>query len=393
MVAIPDFSAGAMENWGLITYREAYLLFDPNVSSTTNQHSVASVIAHELAHQWFGNLVTMKWWTDLWLNEGFATYMAGVAVHHLFPQWNSLEEEAVTNLLNVFSFDSLRTSHPVSVPIGHPNEIDEIFDTISYKKGSFLIRMMSLFLGEETLRKGVSNYLQKHKYGNAEQDDLWASLTTEAHKNKILPQNLTVKTVMDTWTLQTGYPVITVTRDYKKNTADITQERFVKDAVKLKEKESCWWVPLSYTNAEELAFGSSTPKSWLSCPQDKHSLENLPNDKTWVLFNIQIAGIYKINYDEHNWNLLSKTLNSEQYKKIPTLNRVQLIDDASDLAFTGALQYKVLFDLVKYLKYEDQYLPWKAALSNINSLNRQLKRTSFYGNFKVFKLQIIVLKV
>ncbi|KAJ8967080.1 hypothetical protein NQ314_003092 [Rhamnusium bicolor] len=114
MIAIPDFSAGAMENWGLITYREAYLLYDPEVSSKTSQHSVASVIAHELAHQWFGNLVTMKWWTDLWLNEGFATYMASLAVEALFPQWNSLQEEAAGNLLSVFSFDSLRTSHPVS---------------------------------------------------------------------------------------------------------------------------------------------------------------------------------------------------------------------------------------------------------------------------------------
>lgn len=114
MVAIPDFSAGAMENWGLITYREAYLLYDPKVSSKMSQHHVASVIAHELAHQWFGNLVTMKWWTDLWLNEGFATYMASLAVDKLFPQWNSLQEEAAGNMISVFSFDSLRTSHPVS---------------------------------------------------------------------------------------------------------------------------------------------------------------------------------------------------------------------------------------------------------------------------------------
>lgn len=113
MIAIPDFNAGAMENWGLITYREALLLIDPDVSSRTNQLSVARVIAHELAHQWFGNLVTMKWWTDLWLNEGFATYMAGLAVHHVHPEWNSLEKQDSDNLLSVFSFDSLESSHPV----------------------------------------------------------------------------------------------------------------------------------------------------------------------------------------------------------------------------------------------------------------------------------------
>lgn len=114
MIAIPDFNAGAMENWGLVTYRETYLLYNPNSSSVTNKHSIASVIAHELAHQWFGNLVTMKWWTDLWLNEGFATYMAALAIHELYPHWNSLNGEVVDNLLAVFEFDGLKTSHPVS---------------------------------------------------------------------------------------------------------------------------------------------------------------------------------------------------------------------------------------------------------------------------------------
>lgn len=136
MIAIPDFSAGAMENWGLITYRETALLYHPNISTASNKHRVASVIAHELAHQWFGNLVTMKWWTDLWLNEGFATYVASLGVEHLHPEWHSLEEESVDNTLGIFKFDALTSSHPVSVEIGHPNQISEIFDAISYEKGS-----------------------------------------------------------------------------------------------------------------------------------------------------------------------------------------------------------------------------------------------------------------
>lgn len=115
MIAVPDFSAGAMENWGLITYREKYLLFDPKESPTVEKESIASVVAHELAHQWFGNLVTMKWWTDLWLNEGFATYMSAIAVHDFSPEWNFLPEETAINIMAVFSFDSLQSSHPVSI--------------------------------------------------------------------------------------------------------------------------------------------------------------------------------------------------------------------------------------------------------------------------------------
>lgn len=114
MIAIPDFSAGAMENWGLITYRESLLLYDPNTTSYSYKESIASVIAHELAHQWFGNLVTMKWWTDLWLNEGFATYMSSLALQNLFPEWKTFETHVATNLMSVFSFDALKTSHPVS---------------------------------------------------------------------------------------------------------------------------------------------------------------------------------------------------------------------------------------------------------------------------------------
>ncbi|CAH1985341.1 unnamed protein product [Acanthoscelides obtectus] len=390
MVAIPDFSAGAMENWGLITYREAYLLYDQNISSKSSQHSVASVIAHELAHQWFGNLVTMKWWTDLWLNEGFATYMASLAVEHLFPQWNSLEEEGAENMISVFSFDSLRTSHPVSVPIGDPKEIDEIFDTISYKKGSSLLRMMSLFLGEETVRKGVSKYLNKHKFSNAEQDDLWECLTEEAHKNKVLPGNLTVKTIMDTWTLQTGYPVITVTRDYEKKNAIVSQARFLKDIVNFKDNSNpCWWIPLTYSTKSNLSFHKSTPEHWISCPSDSQVIENLGAQDEWIIFNNKMAGIYRVNYDAKNWKLLTEYLQSEEYSKIPVLNRVQLINDAADLAFVGRLEYDVFFDLVKYLKMEEGYLPWKAALGKTGSLTTHLKKSSVYGIYKEYMKQLL----
>lgn len=295
MVALPDFNSGAMENWGLITYREVYLLYDPQVSSTSSKHGVSSVIAHELAHQWFGNLVTMKWWTDLWLNEGFATYMSALAVHHVHPEWNSLDDEAIDDLLSVFSFDSLESSHPVSVPIGHPREIDQIFDTISYKKGSSIIRMMGLFLGEETLRKGVSNYLEKHKYCNAEQDDLWQSLTDVAHANGVLPKNLSVKTIMDTWTVQTGYPVVHVERLYGKNMVEIRQDRFLRNNIKLlKNVPQCWWVPISYTTQTEKNFNDTKPKHWLSCTNEKQTFEVPQDDDKWIIFNIQGAGRFYI---------------------------------------------------------------------------------------------------
>merc|ERR1719376_197747 len=170
MIAIPDFSAGAMENWGLITYRETAMLYDPLVSAARNKQRVAVVVSHELAHQWFGDLVTPSWWTDLWLNEGFASYLENLGVDAVEPTWKMEEQFVINDLHSVFSLDCLESSHPISIPVGHPDEISEIFDGISYNKGASIIRMMNHFLGESTLRKGLTNYLRHFSYDSAEQD-------------------------------------------------------------------------------------------------------------------------------------------------------------------------------------------------------------------------------
>ena len=246
MIAIPDFGAGAMENWGLITYREVYLLFKEGVSSAKNMERIAYVISHELAHQWFGNLVTPSWWTDLWLNEGFATYVGYLGVDAVQPELQYMEDFIISEFHDVLRLDVLQSSHPVSVPVGHPDEIGEIFDKISYGKGASIIRMMEHFLTKETFRRGLTNYLTKMKYKAAEQDDLWEHLTEQGHqvtlismsnpsnsfpifvsfKDGTLGSDMDVKTVMDTWTLQSGFPVVSVTRYYDENTASVSQNKF-----------------------------------------------------------------------------------------------------------------------------------------------------------------------
>ncbi len=163
MVAIPDFSAGAMENWGLVTYRTAYLLHDEENSSLKAKQLIAYVVGHELAHQWFGNLVTMEWWTDLWLNEGFATWVGWLASDKLFPQWDIWTEFVVDDSQAGLRLDGLRSSHPIEVAVKNPKEIGQIFDSISYSKGASVISMLVAFLGEETFRKGLQSYLQEFK--------------------------------------------------------------------------------------------------------------------------------------------------------------------------------------------------------------------------------------
>eukprot|EP00276_Gloeochaete_wittrockiana_P001400 CAMPEP_0184675586 /NCGR_PEP_ID=MMETSP0308-20130426/87867_1 /TAXON_ID=38269 /ORGANISM="Gloeochaete witrockiana, Strain SAG 46.84" /LENGTH=970 /DNA_ID=CAMNT_0027123301 /DNA_START=44 /DNA_END=2956 /DNA_ORIENTATION=- len=176
-IAIPDFAAGAMENWGLVTYREVAVLIDPVNSSTAMRQRVAEVVAHEMAHQWFGNLVTMEWWTHLWLNEGFATWAAYLAVDHIFPEWDMWTQFVTGNFSRALTLDGLKSSHPIEVEVKNSGEISEIFDAISYSKGASVIRMLASYLGYETFKQGLNVYLKRFTYRNAVTEDLWQALS------------------------------------------------------------------------------------------------------------------------------------------------------------------------------------------------------------------------
>lgn len=377
-IAIPDFSAGAMENWGLITYRETALLFAPNVSSESNKQRIAEVIAHELAHQWFGNLVTMKWWTDLWLNEGFATYIASLGVKNLSPEWDSYNADSLDNSISIFRRDAQLSSHPISQPILNTSQIGERFDSISYKKGSAVLRMLHMLLGQDGFFEGVQDYLTKHKYQNAEQDDLWSAFTEKAHKfNRIKPE-YNMKTIMDSWTLQTGYPLVKVNRNYEDGSIVITQHRFLENnTIPEEEAKKCWWVPLSYTTPSELDFMTTTPKAWLECDESEGNVPLKLNDvaaaNEWIIFNIQLSGVYRVMYDIDNWKLLNATLNSDKFSTIHVMNRAHLVDDAISFAWSGYHDYDITFDILEYLTKEREYLPWKSALDGLSNVIRLLR--------------------
>ena len=237
MVAIPDFSAGAMENWGLITYRVVDLLFDEKTGGAATRQRVAEVVQHELAHQWFGNLVTMDFWDGLWLNEGFATWMSWYSCNSFFPEWKVWQGYVTDNLQHALALDSLRSSHPIEVPVKRADEINQIFDAISYSKGSCVLRMISKYIGEETFIKGIRQYLKKHAYGNTQTGDLWAALSDASGKD--------VERVMDIWTKNVGYPVVTVTENAKDQEIHVKQNRFLRTAdVKADEDKTLYPVSL-----------------------------------------------------------------------------------------------------------------------------------------------------
>ncbi|MBI5377694.1 MAG: M1 family peptidase, partial [Thaumarchaeota archaeon] len=250
MIAVPDFASGAMENWGAITFRETILLYDPKTSSTETKQHIAEVISHEIAHQWFGNLVTMKWWNDLWLNESFATFMATKAVHHYYPEWDLWDQFLIGETSGAMSLDALKTSHPIDVKVNKPSEVREIFDEISYNKGGSVLRMLENFLGEKNFRSGLKTYLTKHKYGNATTEDLWNVLEKVSKKP--------VRKMMNSWVRQVGYPIIEATT--KDSKMLLVQKRYLAENNGKPQKGS-WIVPVSIKTPYGVTFKLMTRPS------------------------------------------------------------------------------------------------------------------------------------
>ncbi|XP_054751967.2 aminopeptidase N-like isoform X2 [Lytechinus pictus] len=378
MIAVPDFSAGAMENWGLIIYRETALLYDDKVNSASNKQRVAVVVSHELAHQWFGNLVTPIWWDDLWLNEGFASYVEYLGVDYVEPDWGMREQFVVVDLQSVFEPDSLGTSHPVRVPVNSPDEINEIFDSISYSKGASIIRMLNNFLGEEVFVDGLSYYLNSHKESNADSDDLWFALK-EADVGK---GNNDVKAIMDTWTKQMGYPVVDLRR-HGATQLNASQEHFLVNPEagvddKYGDLGYLWYVYLTYTQKTGADF---TTPDYMWIEKEPWALVNLSSSMAaddWYLANIQQFGFYRVNYDNENWARLSQQL-VQDHTVLPNENRAQMINDAFSLARVGRVDYPIALNLTLYMDQEMDYIPWEAALGVISYITDMFSRYSGYG--------------
>lgn len=391
-LAVPDFGAGAMENWGLIIYRENSLFYSNEDSSISDMQHVTMTVAHELAHQWFGNLVTMKWWDDLWLNEGFATYIATLGIDNLCADWSAYQELSIEYMLYILNADGYCNTHPIHQAVSEPNEIGELFDSITYRKGAVLIRMVHIFIGDTAFRCGIHNYLTNFAYTNAKQEDLWMALSKAAHDMKSIPADLDVATIMDTWTLQKGIPLVNVERHYQIKSATISQSRFIQhnDAVNFpfhKPLETeIWYVPISYTIESQADFIRIEPMAWLRGDVLKSTslaLNNLPDDDEWLILNIQLGTPYRVNYDPFNWNLIIKGLSCDSYRRIHVINRAQLVDDSMALAWSGHLSYCITLKLLDYLRYESEYLPWRAALDQFTIIERIIRETSDFEDFQV----------
>ncbi|GLH04429.1 Aminopeptidase [Gryllus bimaculatus] len=371
LIAIADFSAGAMENWGLVTYRETCLLVDPENTSAERKQWIALVVGHELAHQWFGNLVTMEWWTHLWLNEGYASFVEFLCVAHLFPEYDIWTQFVCDTYSRALELDWLKNSHPIEVPVGHPSEIDEIFDDISYNKGASVIRMLHKYIGDEDFRKGMNLYLTRHQYKNTFTEDLWTALEEASNKP--------VGAVMSTWTKQTGYPVVKVSSQQEGSARKIclTQEKFCADN-NAPSNGTLWMVPITISTSR------SPGEVVQSTVLETHSAELILSDvssEDWVKVNPGTVGFYRTQYPSE---MLAQFVPAVKDKSLPPLDRLGLLDDLFALVQAGQAPTVEVLKLMEAYQDEDNFTVWSSINSCLVRLSLLLSYTDYEDSFKAY---------
>ncbi|XP_058810671.1 glutamyl aminopeptidase-like isoform X2 [Phymastichus coffea] len=380
MAAIPDFVSGAMENWGLVTYRESRLLYDNLTTSTSNKEDIASVVGHEFAHMWFGNLVTMAWWNDLWLNEGFATYMSFKSVNAIFPEWNYMDQFAINELHRAFATDAKLSSHPIVQTVNNPDEITAIFDVISYQKGASVLRMLENFVGTDIFYNSVTKYLKKHAYQNAETMSLFEII------QETIGSKINIASIMDTWTRQMGFPVVDVTKH--KNMYVLTQKRFLAKAnTTFDPSESPygykWIIPITFTTSKN----SEPTLIWFD--KDANNLViNLDEPVDWIKFNHDQIGYYRVNYERSEWESILNVLRWS-HKRFSTQDRTHLLEDAFSLAYAGELDYIIAMNMTLYLGSEKNFSPWSVASDKLKAIDTLLSSTPTSAKFREYVRELV----
>lgn len=371
LVALPDFASGAMENWGLITFREQGLLYDPANSSLPIKQYITMVIAHELTHQWFGNLVTMRWWTDLWLNEGFAERMAYLPMDRFYPEWQVWTQMVVDQQQMAFKFDALANTHPIQVPINDPEEISSIFDNISYDKGACCIHMLEQFLGKDVFRDGLRYYLKKHSYGNTVTTDLWQALEDVSGKP--------VKDFMAVWIEQAGFPLV------RANVTDtevhLTQEQFLLNPLERgKEQlaEPIW--PIALQNGVELPELFDRPEA--TYPLTKY--------EGVLKLNTGQNSFFRTAYNASHLEKLGELISSG---KMDVNDRIGVLSDAFETAKAGYADTATALHLLEAYRDEHNDAVWDIISANIGSIRSLMDDEKLREDMKPYVRKLVAVQL
>ena len=356
MIGIPDFEAGAMENFGAITYRETLFLLNEKTASLHDKEAVTSVVAHEMAHQWFGDMVTMQWWDNLWLNEGFASWMSSKPIMEWHPEWHRSQEK-VRMLAQVLDLDAAPTTHAIRAKADTPSEIDRMFGDISYGKGSAVLTMVENYLGEETFRQGVHTYLVSHLYANATAEDFWNIQKATSHKP--------VDKIMESFVAQPGVTLITLTGDGKA-TIDAIQSRFYLDPSLRprsvganKTKTQTWTIPICYK--------SRVGPNCRLLPGNAHS-SNRVSDSSFLFADANGRGYYRAIYPKP----LYESIVARVEDALTPEERLSLLGDEWALMHSGFGTVGDYLDLVAAVKNDSSDIVLGAALEKLKTIETRI---------------------
>jgi len=351
LIAIPDFASGAMENLGAITFRETALLVDAANATRAELERVADVVSHENAHMWFGDLVTMRWWNGLWLNEAFATFMEMLAVDAWKPEWRRWDSFTVSRAA-AMQVDGLKSTRPIEFPVEKPEEAAGMFDVLTYEKGASVLRMLEQYLGADAFRDGIRLYLQRHQYDNAETTDLWDALEDSTKQP--------VRALMDTWIFQPGYPLISVMKEGK--TLVLSQQifRYIQDGTDLARR---WHVPIFLRVGTR---GGTVTKTLLMTGAEQRV--EFSDDIESAVVNAGGHGFYRVRYSAE----LATALKGGLAKTLSAVERFGLMNDAWATTLAGPTSLTDYLDLIELLRDEDDVNVWTTVIGSSHHLARIL---------------------
>ncbi|XP_049870023.1 membrane alanyl aminopeptidase-like isoform X2 [Pectinophora gossypiella] len=370
-VSSPDWASAGTENWGMVSYRELYMITSPRETLMSVEHYSATLISHELAHKWFGNLITCYWWSNTWINEGFASYFGYIATNEVFGTYELDEHFNNRYLQTSLSFDSSVSTVPMNHEVNTPAEVTGHFGTISYSKAAAFLRMTVSMITKETFRKTCQYFLTDNAYEATNQTHLLNAFLKAISEDNTLSayQHFNFTNYYNIWVNQPGYPILNVDIDHTTGDMSLSQERFFISSSATPTEQVTYPIPITYSTESSPTFGNLTPVYIMDVPNIV--LTKNPGEE-WVIFNNLQHGHYRVNYDERTWNLIADALynnpNSTHY-----LNRAQIVDDVFALMRSGRMSYNFGFQILKFLRTEVNYHVWDPAISGYTWLRNRLR--------------------
>ncbi|KAK5649479.1 hypothetical protein RI129_000508 [Pyrocoelia pectoralis] len=384
------YNALAMENWGLITYREDMLLVSPDAEATYKQQ-VVSTIAHEIGHQYFGNLVSPEWWDYIWLNEGFANYFQHYLAHKVEPDMDFWKIFNLISGLSALIYDGNPVySRPMNRPVEIPNQIYPLFDVIAYKKAGAVIRMLENMVSSKVFQQGLIYYLGDRQFKGATPHDLYKNFQralNESSENR-LPPSMKIEDIMTTWDSVSGFPLVTVTRNYGSLLDNVQLKQRAFNNNNNQGNVGGWIIPINYATKCNSSFESTDPQEWLINSTKPITVPNLGDDD-WLIVNVQQSGYYRVNYDERNWALIADVL-MKDHRIIHPFNRAKLLDDCLHMGVTGDISPNVCAKLEEYVVNEDDpfvLMVIKEILANIDNKLYYAKGRNYFKDRVIYLLQ------